>query len=113
MKRNGRPDTRINTERCIEFLTLLVQGAERKIILIVDNLRVHHAKQVKQWLSDRKDRIELVFLPPYAPDSNPDEYLNRDFKTAQRNGAMSHGFLARKGDGVHGATQQAPRAGQG
>jgi len=66
---------RINTERCIEFLTLLVQGAERKIILIVDNLRVHHAKQVKQWLSDRKDRIELVFLPPYAPDpiltSNP------------------------------------------
>ena len=33
--------------------------------------------------------IELAFLPPYAPESNPDEYLNRDFKTALRTGAVS------------------------
>ena len=31
----------------------------------------------------------LAFLPPYAPESNPDEYLNRDFKTALRIGAVS------------------------
>ncbi len=29
----------------------------------------------RSCLADRKDRIELVFLPPYAPESNPDEYL--------------------------------------
>lgn len=29
-------------------------------------------------------QIELFYLPPYAPKLNPDEYLNRDFKTELR-----------------------------
>jgi transposase len=80
----------INTERFIEFLGSLLQDAKRKIFLVVDNLRVHHARKVKEWLADKNDKIELIFLPPYAPESNPDEYLNRDFKTALRNGPVSH-----------------------
>lgn len=80
----------INAERFIEFLTALIEGAPRKIFLVVDNLRVHHAKIVSQWRADKHDRIELIFLPPYAPESNPDEYLNRDFKTALRTGPVSH-----------------------
>lgn len=79
----------INTARFLEFLSRLIEGATRKIFLVVDNLRVHHAKQVSEWLKDKQDRIELVFLPPYAPESNPDEYLNRDFKTALRRGPVS------------------------
>ena len=79
----------INTARFLEFLARLIEGATRKIFLVVDNLRVHHAKQVSEWLSDKKERIELVFLQPYSPESNPDEYLNRDFKTALRSGAVS------------------------
>lgn len=79
----------INTARFLEFLGRLIEGATRKIYLVVDNLRVHHAKQVSEWLQDKQDRIELVFLPPYAPESNPDEYLNRDFKTALRSGPVS------------------------
>ncbi len=79
----------INAERFIEFLTRLIEGRERKIFLVVDNLRVHHAKQVNEWLKDKRECIELAFLPPYAPESNPDEYLNRDFKTALRTGPVS------------------------
>ena len=37
----------------------------------------------------RTFRIEMSCLPPYAPESNPDEYLNRDFKTALRSGPVS------------------------
>ena len=65
----------IDAERFIPFLSALIQDAPRKIYLVVDNLRVHHAKVVTAWLADKKDRIELAFLPPYAPESNPDEYL--------------------------------------
>ena len=79
----------IDAERFITFLTALIQDAPQKTYLVVDNLRVHHAKVVTAWLADKKDRIELAFLPPYAPESNPDEYLNRDFKTALRTGAVS------------------------
>ena len=74
----------INAERFIEFLAHLLQDATAKIFLIVDNLRVHHAKIVREWAEPLKDKIELFYLPPYAPESNPDEYLNHDFKTSLR-----------------------------
>jgi len=54
------------------------------VFLIVDNLRVHHAKLVKVWLSERENQIEVFYLPPYSPEANPDEILNRDLKTELR-----------------------------
>ena len=44
------------------------------------NLRVHHSKAVAVWLEEHKEQIELFFLPPYAPEYNPDELLNSDLK---------------------------------
>lgn len=79
----------VDTERFLAFLEALIQGRSQKVFLVVDNLRVHHARKVKEWLADKADRIELVYLPAYAPESNPDEYLNRDFKTALRTGPVS------------------------
>ncbi len=70
----------INADRFIEFLTRLTQDAPRKIFLVLDNLKVHHARVVKEWLETRSDVIELFFLPPYSPDLNPDEHLNADLK---------------------------------
>jgi len=70
----------INTDRFIEFLQKSIQSSNSKIFMIVDNLRVHHAKAVKKWVSEHKEQIELFFLPAYSPDLNPDEYLNQDYK---------------------------------
>ena len=58
---------------------------EGKLFLIVDNLRVHHAVKVRQWVSEHHGAIELLFLPAYAPDHNPDEYLNNDLKQQLKN----------------------------
>jgi DDE superfamily endonuclease len=44
------------------------------------DLRVHHAKKVKAWAEHHRDAIELFYLPAYAPEHNPDEYLNNDVK---------------------------------
>ena len=54
--------------------------------MIVDNLKVHHAKRVKAWLASHAHEIELFYLPAYAPDHNPDEYLNNDLKQKLRQG---------------------------
>jgi len=35
---------------------------------------------VDQWLADKKDKIEVHYLPKYTPERNPDEYLNCDVK---------------------------------
>lgn len=58
----------------------LVRDTKRKVLLILDNLRVHHAKKVKVWLAKHRDEIEVFFLPPYSPEHNPDEYLNSSLK---------------------------------
>ncbi|MFC5768656.1 transposase [Thauera sinica] len=39
--------------------------------------------------AERADRIELVYLPAYSPEANPDEYLNRDLKTNLRQGPVA------------------------
>lgn len=41
-----------------------------KIVMILDNARIHHAKLVQPFLEQMKDRIELMFLPPYSPELN-------------------------------------------
>lgn len=40
-----------------------------KIIVVLDNVRYHHAKRVKVWLA-KNPKIELFFLPPYSPELN-------------------------------------------
>jgi len=64
----------------ITFLERLIESSEKKIFLILDNLRVHHAIIVKAWVEEHHDQIALFYLPAYSPDLNPDEYLNNDFK---------------------------------
>jgi transposase len=71
---------KMNAALFIVFLTRLIAGATKKVSLIVDHLSVHEAAAVEQWLSDKTDQIEVFYLPKYAPERNPDEYLNCDVK---------------------------------
>ena len=64
----------------ITFLERLIESNQKKVFLILDNLRIHHAKLVKAWVEEHKEKIALFYLPAYSPDLNPDEYLNNDFK---------------------------------
>src|ERR1044071_971628 len=66
----------------LNFLQRLIREAARKLFVIVDNLPVHRAHRVTAWVQDHADRIELFYLPPYAPEHNPDEFLNNDLKQA-------------------------------
>ena len=75
-------DDNFGAERLIEFLAALIKDADRKVFLILDNLRAHHSKLVKAWLETRKDQIEIFYLPSYSPELNPDERLNASLKHA-------------------------------
>ncbi len=50
------------------------------MFLILDNLNVHHGKLAASWPEHHKDKIAVFFLPPYASEYNPDEYLNHVLK---------------------------------
>lgn len=68
-----------------EFMKRLIRNHERKIFLILDNLRVHHSKMLNEYLSENAAFIRVFFLPSYSPDLNPDEFLNRDLKSNLNN----------------------------
>lgn len=71
----------------IRFLHRLIKdygGKGRKLFVICDNCRIHHAKLVAAWCEAHKEEIELFFLPSYSPELNPDEFLNRQLKTSLR-----------------------------
>ena len=57
----------MNQGRLIQFMQRLIRTSERKVFLVLDNLKVHHGKLVKAWLEKKKAQIEVFFLPPYAP----------------------------------------------
>jgi transposase len=70
----------LNAKKLTTFLERLTRNQPRKIFLILDNLRVHHSKLVKQWLASHAEQIEVFYLPSYSPELNPDELLNADLK---------------------------------
>lgn len=55
-------------------------SAAQKVVLIVDNLRVHHAKIVRAWAARHRKEIKIFYLPAYSPELNPDELVNSDLK---------------------------------
>jgi len=77
-------DNKFTAQVFIEFLEQLIKASDKKVYLILDNLRVHHAKIVKKWLESKTSEIELYYLPSYSPELNPDEYLNCDLKSKFR-----------------------------
>ena len=70
----------LNAKVLIGSMKRLVHGREKRVFLILDNLRVHHSKVVKKWLNENQDKIQIFYLPSYSPELNPDELLNADLK---------------------------------
>src|SRR5437763_1234934 len=62
------------------FLGRLLRSTTGKVFLILDRLSAHQTPEVTAWLAAHRERIEVFYLPRYAPELNPDEYLNNDLK---------------------------------
>ena len=70
----------MNADKLLDFLKRLITSSNKKVFFILDNLRVHHARKVMEWLEKHRSEIEVFYLPPYAPEYNPDELVNSDLK---------------------------------
>ena len=77
---------RMNSQTLIKFMRRLIKDSDKKIFLILDNLKVHHSYVVRDWMKEHEDEIEIFFLPSYSPELNPDEYLNCDLKAGVHSG---------------------------
>jgi transposase len=57
----------------IGFLRDLLRHLRGEVFVIWDRLNTHRGKKVRRFL-DRHPRLHVEFLPPYAPELNPNEY---------------------------------------
>jgi transposase len=70
----------MNAALFLVFLGRLLRSTTGKLFVIVDRLRAHETPEVVAWVVAHRDRIELFYLPTYAPELNATEYLNNDLK---------------------------------
>ena len=64
----------------LRFLQQLMLDARQPIILVVDGHSIHKAKLVKEYVASTQGKLELVYLPPYSPQLNPDEQVWKNVK---------------------------------
>ena len=65
----------IKSPQVVEFLEHLLRHIDGNLIVIWDGLQAHRSHMVRDFVAVTGGRIQLEFLPGYAPDLNPVEYL--------------------------------------
>jgi transposase len=79
-----RETTKFNGSSFFHFLQQLHRASRRtgkRVVVIVDNARYHHARLHKPWRKKLANRFALYFLPPYSPELNP---IERVWKLTRR-----------------------------
>jgi len=71
---------KMNQDLLMSFLTRLIRHKDKKVYVITDNLNVHHGLRIQEWNKENAKKIQFFYLPSYAPELNPVEYLNNNLK---------------------------------
>ena len=66
---------RLNASKFLELLKNFMRGRTRPVFLVLDRHPAHIAKVISQYVQSLGGRLELHFLPGYAPELNPDEFV--------------------------------------
>lgn len=77
-----------NTDTIVEALEELSRRyVDKKLMIIWDNAGWHRSKKLKACLGDgnKFSHIKLLWLPPYAPDHNPQEHIWKFAKSEVKN----------------------------
>jgi transposase len=65
----------IRSPQIILFLTHLMRHIPGKLLIVWDGLPAHRSRAVWEFIRQQRGRIWVEFLPAYAPELNPVEYL--------------------------------------
>ena len=65
----------IRAAQVVEFLDALRRQIRKPLLVVWDQLATHRSRLVRQYIEASRGRIAVEFLPAYAPELNPVEYL--------------------------------------
>jgi transposase len=66
---------RLNKERFLHFLKAFMRGRQIPVFLVIDGHPAHRARIIAEHVKSLRGRLEIHFLPGYAPELNPDEFV--------------------------------------
>lgn len=65
----------IKSAQIVTFLKALRRQWRQRLLIIWDGLQAHRSRLVRDYVDSTRGHLQLAFLPPYAPELNPVEYL--------------------------------------
>ena len=79
-KQNGKEAVNL-LDKVKKFKDKLYTRSKKKILFIWDNASSHKSKEVRDWLKENPNQIELDNFPPYSPEFNPIEHVWKILKS--------------------------------
>jgi transposase len=72
-------------DKFVEYLkNILIPALHDGDIIVMDNMRSHHVKEVSEIINNSEKHLTLLYLPPYSPDFNPIEMMWSKIKSVLR-----------------------------
>jgi transposase len=68
-------DKAVGKEETIDFLARLLRHIQSPLLIVWDRLPAHRSRLVGEFIDTLEGLIAIEYLPPYAPELNPVEYL--------------------------------------
>jgi transposase len=69
-------DVSLDSSKIIKFLENLIDKNKGKMVkVILDNAGNHKSKAIKKFKSAHSNDLQLIYLPPYSPELNPQENI--------------------------------------
>ena len=65
----------VKSPQVVDFLTALARHIHQPMILVWDRLAAHRSRRVRDHIAAPKGHIHVEYLPAYAPELNPVEYI--------------------------------------
>jgi transposase len=82
----------MTAELLVAMLEHIMRGRRKPLFLVSDSLPAHKAKRVRDYVESMNGKLELHFLPGYAPELNPDELVwNYVKRTGTAKGPLTSG----------------------
>jgi transposase len=89
----------------VRFLQHLMECIPGKLLIVWDRGSIHRAKTVSTFLERHRHRIQIEWLPAYAPDLNPDEGIWQYLKNVELRNLVSFELKALRRQVVQAASR--------
>jgi transposase len=70
----------LNAELFVDYLQRLMKHRKKPLTLILDSLPAHKGPVVRNYVDSLQGKLQLHYLPGYAPELNPDELVCNHMK---------------------------------